>query len=95
MTLFLAMCPLVVWQDMEMMLSNEAVVKEMEAAAIAWVAELSATPFLALKVVTDIVDGEELTQDEFLRNLATAAAILQEKLLAVIGFVAGRALNEL
>lgn len=76
-------------------MSNEAVVKEMEAAAIAWVAELSATPFLALKVVTDIVDGEELTQDEFLRNLATAAAILQDKLLAVINFVTGRALNQL
>jgi len=33
-------------------------VKDMEAAAIAWVAKLNNTPFFALKVVTDIVDGD-------------------------------------
>ena len=82
-------------QDMEMMLSNDAVVKEMEAAAIAWVAELSNTPFFALKVVTDIVDGDQVTQDEFLANLHTAATTLQEKLLAVITFVAGKPLSDL
>lgn len=74
---------------------NDAAVKEMEAAAIAWVAELSATPFFALKVVTDIVDGDLATQDEFMANLATAAAVLQEKLLKIIDFVAGRALADL
>jgi len=36
----------------------DASVKDMEAAAIAWVAKLSNTPFFALKIVTDIVDGD-------------------------------------
>ncbi len=82
-------------QDVEMMLANEASVKDMEAAAVAWAAELSQTPFLSLKVVTDLVDGGVLTQDEFLANLGTAAVVLQEKLRLVIDFVAGRALDEL
>lgn len=78
-----------------MMEYNDAAVKEMEAAAIAWVAELSTTPFFALKVVTDIVDGDLATQDEFMANLATAAAVLQEKLLKIIDFVVGRPLADL
>ena len=77
------------------MLANDASVKDMEAAAVAWAAGLSGTPLLSLKVVTDLVDGGVLTQDEFLANLGTAAAILQEKLLVVIGFVAGRSLVDL
>jgi 5'-methylthioadenosine nucleosidase len=65
----------------------EASVKDMEAAAIAWVAELSSTPFFSLKVVTDIVDGERPTHEEFLENLSSAASVLQKKLPEVIDFV--------
>jgi len=50
----------------------------MEAAAIADTAALFGTPFIAIKVVTDIVDGDMPTQDEFLANFAAAAASLQE-----------------
>jgi 5'-methylthioadenosine nucleosidase len=75
--------------------SNDASVKDMEAAAIAWVAELSDTPFFALKVVTDLVDGGVVTQDEFLANLSTAANTLQVNLLAVINFVVGKPLVDL
>ena len=32
----------------------------MEAAAIGWVADVSKVPFIALKIVTDIVDGDRL-----------------------------------
>ena len=65
----------------------EASVKDMEAAAIAWVAELSSTPFFSLKVVTDIVDGDRPTHEEFLENLSSAASVLQKKLPEVIDFV--------
>ena len=44
--------------DVKIMLENEASVKDMEGAAIAWIAALSQTPLIALKVVTDIVDGD-------------------------------------
>lgn len=77
------------------MADNEASVKDMEAAAIAWVAELSKTPFFALKVVTDIVDGDRPTQDEFLENLSAASKSLQEKLPKIVEFVMGKKYSDL
>lgn len=44
-------------EDMELMIQHGVAVKEMEAAAIAWAAHLHDTPFLALKAITDLVDG--------------------------------------
>ena len=76
-------------------LRPDATVKDMEAAAIAWAAELTSTPLLTLKVVTDIVDGERATQDEFLENLHTAAASLQKNLNNVLDFVLGKTIGEL
>jgi len=37
---------------------NDASVKDMEIAAIAWAAEMFKTPHFGVKVVTDIVDGD-------------------------------------
>lgn len=81
--------------DDVLMAENGAVVKDMEAAAIGWVAELAKVPFFALKVVTDIVDGDILTQDEFLQNLGTAAKSLQEKLPVLIDYIVGKKISEL
>ena len=78
-----------------MMLENDASVKDMEAAAIAYVCELAGVPFFALKVVTDIVDGDRTTQEEFFENLAAASASLQDKIPKVIEFVEGRKISEL
>ncbi len=86
--------PLLIQDDI-LMLENDASVKDMEAAAIAYVAELANVPFFALKVVTDIVDGDRPTTEEFLENLGTAAKSLQEKIPKVIDFVAGRKISEL
>jgi 5'-methylthioadenosine nucleosidase len=82
---------------MEIMTKHGAHVKEMEAAAVAWVAkDLFAVPAVfALKAVTDIVDGERATADEFLANLGSAAKALQETLPRVIEFCAGRRPSEL
>jgi 5'-methylthioadenosine nucleosidase len=74
---------------------NNASVKDMEAAAIAYVAELANVPFFGFKVVTDIVDGDRPTQEEFFENLAAASASLQEKIPKVIDFVVGKKLSEL
>ncbi len=45
-------------EDMAAMLLHEAAVKEMEAAAIAWAADMFGRPMFCVKAVTDIVDGE-------------------------------------
>lgn len=73
--------------DMEAMNATNAVVKEMEAAGVAWVAHLFGAPMLALKAVTDIVDGGGVAQDEFLANLATATAALHDKLAACLAWL--------
>ena len=72
------------------MLKNDASVKDMEAASIAWTAEVAKIPFFAIKVVTDIVDGDRVTQEEFLENLAAAASSLQAALPRVLDHVIGK-----
>ena len=45
-------------QDLAFMQDQKVAVKEMEAAAIAWVAALFGIPMFSLKSITDIVDGK-------------------------------------
>lgn len=78
---------------MERMMGAEASVKEMEAAAFAYVAEAADVPWFCLKSVTDIVDGDKPTEDEFLENLGAAAKSLQEALPRVLEAVAGKELS--
>jgi len=77
------------------MLANDATVKDMEAGAIAWSAKLHGTPFLGVKVVTDIVDGGVPTHEEFMENLMTASKKMQEALPLVLEYVSGKEHHEL
>lgn len=52
-------------QDLAFFNSNSVAVKEMESAAVAWVAAMFNTPMFALKSITDIVDGRLITRDAF------------------------------
>lgn len=82
-------------EDMARMVEHEAAIKEMEAAAVAWAADLFACPVFCLKSVTDIVDGDRPAQDEFLENLHQAAAALQRVVPQVVEFIAGKHLSDL
>ena len=73
----------------------EASVKEMEAAAMAHVAHLFGVPFIAVKTITDIVDGPVATQEEFLANLGAAAAALKDVVPKVVDFIASRDVDDL
>jgi nucleoside phosphorylase len=75
-------------RDLEIMAGFGCDVKEMEAAAIAWVASLLEIPFLAVKSVTDLVDGEHPTQAQFLANLAMASQKLSEAVRALLAALA-------
>jgi len=80
----------------KLMLENDASVKDMEAAAIAWSCALySKTPYLGIKVVTDIVDGDQPTHEEFMKNLGTAAQSLQTALPKVLNHVCNRTIEDL
>lgn len=75
--------------------ANDATVKDMEGAAVAYVADLLKVPAIFVKAVTDIVDGEKPTAEEFLQNLAAVTAALDNTVTQVIDFINGKCLSEL
>lgn len=74
-------------KDDEYMKENDASVKDMEAAAIAWVCKMSGLPYMGVKVITDIVDGGVPSHEEFMENLSSAAQSLQSALPKVLAYV--------
>ncbi|CAN1259506.1 5'-methylthioadenosine/S-adenosylhomocysteine nucleosidase [Linum perenne] len=76
--------------------ANDAVVKDMEGAAVAYVAELLQAPAILVKAVTDIVDGgDKPTAEEFLQNLAAVTAKLDESVTRVVDFISGKRIADL
>ncbi|CAM9816986.1 unnamed protein product [Ascophyllum nodosum] len=81
--------------DDKIMEENDARVKDMEAAAVAWACEQHGTPMFCIKVVTDLVDGGGVGQEEFLQNLKAASESLQDATPKVLDYVLNRPLSEL
>jgi 5'-methylthioadenosine nucleosidase len=59
-------------------------VKEMEAAAVAWVANLHEKPMVCIKAVTDLIDSGHPTEEEFLHNLELANDHLWRACLRIV-----------
>ena len=82
-------------RDMALMMAEGATVKEMEAAAVAWVCHHAGIPFLAIKSITDIVDeyhkedSTELmaTREMFEGNFDYAISTLKEKMKKVLTYL--------
>jgi 5'-methylthioadenosine nucleosidase len=70
--------------DRERILGNDGVAKEMEAAAVAWVCHLHGVPVGAVKTITDLVDSEVDTPEQFTANLAVAVSSLQRTTLGLL-----------
>lgn len=79
----------------QQMLLNDASVKDMEAAAIAEVAMLRNCPFLALKIISDLVDTDECPQNQFVNNFSKQISLLADKTSKVISYMLGKSLSEL
>lgn len=77
-------------KDLELIKSYGGVVKEMEAASIAWIADLYKTPFFAIKSITDLVDGSNPTEEEFVKNLASASFALSKQVLRIVKYLASK-----
>lgn len=80
--------------DLQLMQAEGAVVKEMEAASVAWVCRQARVPFLAVKSITDLVDGGKATEEEFYANLEMASRRLQDELANIVSKVANQPLNK-
>jgi 5'-methylthioadenosine nucleosidase len=63
-------------------------IKEMEAAAVAWVAKLHGIPLFCVKAVTDLMDSGIPTHEEFKMNLQLATANLRDGVHKIIDFLA-------
>jgi len=74
---------------------NGACIKEMEAASIAWTCSLFKVPFVAIKSITDIVDGDKPTHEEFMANLFAASKAIQVTTAKAIKFLVNRNVSEL
>lgn len=61
-----------------------ATLKDMEAAAIAYVADLHRIPMFAVKAVTDLLDSKTPTSEAFLKNFKRATEALQKHLISVL-----------
>ncbi len=82
-------------KDVAIIDAHNAVAKEMEAAGIAWVAMLFNTPMLALKSITNLLDQDNKSEDEFVKNLAIASRALQDKVLALLAYLPDKSIQEL
>lgn len=74
-------------EDLALIQKNKGELKDMEAAAIAWVASLYKTPLLCIKSVTDLCDGGRATEEEFRENLSMAAHKLKEACFKVMDYL--------
>lgn len=62
---------------------------------MAYVADLLSVPAIIIKAVTDIVDGDKPTAEEFLQNLVAVTAALDAAVTRVVDFISGKCLAEL
>ncbi|CAN6202821.1 unnamed protein product [Urochloa humidicola] len=87
----LDMCP----QDEDIIMSNDATIKDMEGAAVAYVADIFSTPAIFVKAVTDIVDGDKPTPEEFLQNLISVTTKLDVSVSKLVDFITGKGISDL
>ncbi|CAI9104694.1 OLC1v1003418C1 [Oldenlandia corymbosa var. corymbosa] len=81
--------------DEAAIIANDATVKDMEGAAVAYVADLLKVPVIFVKAVTDIVDGDKPTAEEFLQNLAAVTAALDLAVTQIVDYINGKSVSEL
>lgn len=81
--------------DRKLLVASGASCKEMEASAIAYACALQNVPLVALKVITDIVDGPHPAHEEFMANLGAAAKSLQAGIPAILTKIMGEKIGRL
>lgn len=82
-------------QDEASIVANDATIKDMEGAAVAYVADLLKVPAIFVKAVTDIIDGDKPATEEFMQNLVAVTTALGQAVTQVIDHINGKRLSEL
>jgi nucleoside phosphorylase len=81
-------------RDVDVIQSTGAVAKDMESAAIAWVAMLHEVPCMAIKSVTNLVDEDNQSEAEFVSHFDTAVQSLTEQLCKVLTYLNDKAIKD-
>lgn len=81
--------------DMTHLQLNQADLKDMEAAAVGWVAWQKKTPFLPVKAITDFVESHESAAEQFLANFFMACSYLTTSMVAILDFMESKNLEDL
>lgn len=71
-------------EEAEQFAANEADVKDMEAAAVAWVASWHGISFMAMKAITDLIDHPLKVEKQFIQNFEQAVEKLSDGLWELI-----------
>ena len=74
-------------KDSRVIERHNVVAKEMEAAGIAWVAMLFNIPMIAMKSITNLLDEDNKSEQEFLLNLSYSTQCLTEKLIELLDYL--------
>jgi 5'-methylthioadenosine/S-adenosylhomocysteine nucleosidase len=74
-------------KDMQIIEANQAIIKDMEAAAIAWVCQTLAVPLIAIKAITDLIDEDTPTETQFMKNFHQASTNLHIKTIEVLKYL--------
>ncbi|OVA04913.1 Nucleoside phosphorylase domain [Macleaya cordata] len=79
-------------EDEASITANDATLKDMEASFLSY---LLSVPAIFIKAVTDIIDGDKPTAEEFRQNLAAVTVELDRLVTQVVDFISGKCLSEL
>ena len=82
-------------KDIDIIKKYNASCKEMEAAAVAWVAMLHRQAFIAIKSVTNLLDNSLASEDQFSRHFSIATVSLTENVRRVLNYCIGRTIGDL
>jgi 5'-methylthioadenosine nucleosidase len=74
-------------QDMQIIQENKALIKDMEAAAIAWVCRTLSVPMISIKAITDLIDEETPTATQFTKNFHQAVTNLHSKTIELLMYL--------
>lgn len=80
-------------EDLSLIQNHHATIKDMEAAAIAWVCMQYQLPMFAIKSITDLIDDPTPTGPEFLKNLAIATKNLRDRTMQVLDYMQAKGLS--
>jgi 5'-methylthioadenosine nucleosidase len=74
-------------KDMQIIMANQAIIKDMEAAAIAWVCRTLSVPMIAVKAITDLIDKATPTETQFKENFFQASTNLGIKMTEILRYL--------